>query len=792
MIIVASDNPVVVDEISTILRQKGDLFTVAADETLALSAIRTDRASLLIADTSASAFDGFALCRTLRSDPAISGLPVLCIVEPTDLGVILAVLECTADAFLCRPFDAEALTATIDDLQERQGGGTTSAAVRTQYRINHEGRDYTIIADRRQLLEFLIAAFESVVRIRRGQEQMRIVYQGEIQDIGERLGSLTAERDATVTNLHEELEERSRTLAKLNAVIQAKDQAESLLKTQKENVAKELKELGEVLEATRRSDEEKGRKIATLESDLARVAAEKARADVENAATIQALEARAAAAGSDLESTWSTLAGLKDTTAGLEGMVSSLKAELGGEKEKVRSLVSDLETAVRARDTLQQDCRQLEESLRQLSAATEAKEEDAKATHDQLNAEIRSVRADLEKNLCQLEREVEARTGLEKQIESGQKERDTLVQVIDGRERQLAEAAAQLAAEQELRVRMQAECDAVAAERERVQDVLEATYRELAAAQEALTLLKQDQTAAAPASGEAARLEEVLDRISAELQKAQADGRLEAQKRADAEAKHEALLEKYATCQQFLDTASRDLGVLNAVLEQEREKSVATENRLRLKEQESLEKDRAIMTLRSELDTKKAKSSPADPPLAVSTEPVVSLEPDQIPFPEAALEPAVPAAPVLSAPETVSPALPEPAAEPAIQLPLPKSDEGTIRSGQGAGSPEEQRDMGGKKAQVVSPLLQETGTASPSVPSRVPVPDMAISRDRWLDITKWAHHTDAVTEEQRKDLIASLIRLSKLVQKGRHLTNRQEQEIRALVARVQSLGYRFI
>jgi hypothetical protein len=36
------------------------------------------------------------------------------------------------------------------------------------------------------------------------------------------------------------------------------------------------------------------------------------------------------------------------------------------------------------------------------------------------------------------------------------------------------------------------------------------------------------------------------------------------------------------------------------------------------------------------------------------------------------------------------------------------------------------------------------------------------------------------------------MRLSKLVQKGRHLTNRQEQEIRALVARVQSLGYRFI
>ena len=69
---------------------------------------------------------------------------------------------------------------------------------------------------------------------------------------------------------------------------------------------------------------------------------------------------------------------------------------------------------------------------------------------------------------------------------------------------------------------------------------------------------------------------------------------------------------------------------------------------------------------------------------------------------------------------------------------------------------------------------------------------MTISRDRWLDIIKWAHHTDALAPEDRKGMISDLMRLSKLVQKGRHLTNRQDQEIRAVVARVQSLGYRFV
>jgi len=809
MIVVASDNPVVVDEICTSLRQKGDLFTVAADETLAISAIRADRASLLIADTSASSFDGFALCRTVRSDPAFSGLPVLCIVEPTNLGILLAVLDCTADAFLSRPFDPEELAAAIDDLQERQAGGTPHGTVRTQYRINHEGRDYTIIADRRQLLEFLISAFETAVRIRRDQELMRSRFQGEIQEIGERLGSLTAERDATVTNLHEELEERSRAVAKLNAVLLAKDQAEVLLKAQKENVAKELKELGEVLEATRRTDEEKDRKIAALASDLAGAAAEKARADQEYAATIRTLEARSEGAESDLESARSMVASLRDTTAGLERTLASTQSDYEMEKDTVRSLTGELATAVRARDTAQQDCRQLEDSLRQLSEAAQAKEQEARSALDSLNSELRAVREALEQNQRHLEREQAERSELQKHSEPAMKERDTLVQAVDSRERQLAEVASQLAAEQESRVRIQAECDAIAAERERVQDVLEATYRELAAVQEELTLLKKDQTAAVQGSGEAASLKKAPDQISADLKQEQSSSTPEAQKRVDAEAKYGALQEKYAACQQFLDTASRDLGVLNAALEQEREKRIAAENRSRLTEQESLKKDQTIMALRSEPDIAKSGSTHDDSPLIGGAEPEVSREVVQTTYRPAGRKTAEPMVPVISASDAGSPVQPVPVAEPmlppppsvpitlpapetAFQPPLPAPDGGAGRSGQVAGSPEEHHDMGAGKVPVVSPAEQETGPTLPSPPEQVPGAGMVISRDRWLDITKWAHHTNAVTEEQRKDLIANLMHLSKLVQKGRHLTNRQDQEIRALVARVQSLGYRFV
>jgi hypothetical protein len=93
---------------------------------------------------------------------------------------------------------------------------------------------------------------------------------------------------------------------------------------------------------------------------------------------------------------------------------------------------------------------------------------------------------------------------------------------------------------------------------------------------------------------------------------------------------------------------------------------------------------------------------------------------------------------------------------------------------------------------VPEPHTEEAMPVPQQAPTRTPSGSTTISRDRWLDIIKWAHHSESLKEEDRKALISDLMRLSKLVQKGRHLTNRQDQDIRALVARVQSLGYRFV
>jgi hypothetical protein len=69
--------------------------------------------------------------------------------------------------------------------------------------------------------------------------------------------------------------------------------------------------------------------------------------------------------------------------------------------------------------------------------------------------------------------------------------------------------------------------------------------------------------------------------------------------------------------------------------------------------------------------------------------------------------------------------------------------------------------------------------------------DWTVNRNLWFDMIKWVHHTGTIPPDQRKELLGSLMKTSRLVQQGRHLTSRQEESMRALLARIQALGYRF-
>jgi DNA-binding response OmpR family regulator len=892
MIVIASEDPGVISEISTLLKQRGDLFTVATDEIQALAEVRTDRASLIIIDTGSSVFDGFSLSRAIKNDTALQGFPVLCLVDLSGITPLLSALDCMADAFLPRPFDLASVSAAIGDLQARQAEGAAPAVVRTRFRITHDGKEYYVVADRRQLLDHLLMAFESAIRVNKEKEEMRADLLAEVRNVGERLTALTAERDATVTNLHEELEERSRTISRLNASIQAKEQAEALSKTRMENISQELKELGVVLEATRRSDEEKSRTVTSLQSDFADLEKEKKRVEQELSTKIGSLEAQVRDTVSDLDSARSTIAGLRVNNAELERTLSSVRAECDECRETIKSLEEKLNAAVVNGDGLQGRCRQLETLLEEKEAASAAREREVKTALDNMTRDVNSIQSALEQNIRQLEGELSLRKQLEQQVESLTKERDMLTSAGDNLQEQnrqlkstlegaktasaareqeskaalenvtcdmraiqdaleqnirqlnkelsmrqdlekqttilarerdelvrtrdenaarFSELRAQVDANREAQIRIQTECDAIRAEHDRTQDVLGTTFRELERTMEDNKSLREAQENCKKTAADIAELREQVDLTTADLASVRSTLKEERRLRMNAETERTAFSDRYADAKKSLDSAFRDIGVLNTTLDQEREKNAALENRLSTSERENNDKDRAIKALKEELAALRStetaelaalsgadeqgapKPDPADKPAEGHQAGNTDMHKPSSPAPSVQVDMLSGTVSAAVKPEGDPPLLPPPS----HQNVLPSTEPPAFLPGAKEPQTEPERrsePIAGEIKVTDSVKSTETTTKADNIaiPQRTATGDIAISRDRWLDIIKWAHHTGSVTEEQRRDLIANLMRLSKLVQKGRHLTNRQEQEIRALVARVQSLGYRFV
>lgn len=1051
MIVLVSDNAEVVTRVSTLLKQKGDLFTVAADEISAFAAIRAERATLLIVDTASSAFNGFALCRAVKDDPDLAPLPVLCLIDLTDITSLLSVLDCGGDGFLTPPVDLSSFSSAISDIQDRQAEGVGKGQVASRFRVNHDGREFSILADRRQLLEFLLAAFESAIRVRCDTEQVREDCKRELTTLNKRLAAVTVERDGTVNTLHRELEERREALASAVSTLQEKEQSEAFLKARFENVAQELRELGTALQETRKSDQEKSTKIAALESDRAAAAIETKKTEQDLNARIASLRAQLNDTTLEKDSARSTVAALDVRLAELDRQLTTVQDDLAGERETGRALTAELERVSAARDREQRNREALEASLEKTRAAALAKEQEFRSALDAMTSDMRSIQTALEQNLRQLESELSVRKNLELDVESLAKERETLSRAKDmleekcsrlqgdlqeaiavsgvherearaaldnmtndlgsiqsaleqnlrhleqelkarraleqevndlSRERDellgkiqkaetgLEDLGAQLAAEKDLRDRVENDLAAARAEHETARATLGETSRSLERAQEEnralvavqererkaveeisalnekiagqssdLERLRQENEALAgaqerecKAAGEISALKEKIAGLTGDLEKmreenrtlgdlqekersataeitnlqgkisvlvrdlekvreenqalaaAEERGRLAARQVADLNEKiagltpdleklqeenkallavkdrelavtgqvsllkeevaglnrnlfeHRELLEserqksarameenrnlaeKFRDVQRALESASGDLGSLNEALGKERAQREAAEGRLKGSEQASAEKNRVIALLQEELDAarpaagvRKPVAEPREEPdRPIPPSPVVSPDtpgaagpvpwPGQVP--PAMKEDAgkdvfvnrqISAPPVIST--LASRDSPVPLPIPDIPVPPQLPEEPTVPPAIVGAGGQERGQLPAPEPGLVAPPSTSPETsppAAPYVPPRASTGDLMISRDRWLDIIKWAHHSEALQPGDRKNLIADLMRLSKLVQKGRHLTNRQEQEIRALVARVQALGYRFV
>lgn len=116
-VLVADDDPDILDLITALLNQEGFQTVTFSDGLAALHWIRTQRPALAIIDLSMPVLDGRELIERLRKEPG-DPLPVIAMSAsiydpPSEL--------LQADAYLTKPFDLEELLEQVKYLTSRKG-----------------------------------------------------------------------------------------------------------------------------------------------------------------------------------------------------------------------------------------------------------------------------------------------------------------------------------------------------------------------------------------------------------------------------------------------------------------------------------------------------------------------------------------------------------------------------------------------------------------------------------------------------------------------------------------------
>ena len=162
-ILIAEDSATQAQQLQYILEQHDYRVTVAANGRLALEAAVRSRPALIISDVIMPEMNGYELCRRIKADANLAQVPVVLVTTLSDPQDVIRGLECRADNFILKPYEADQLLRRI-----------RFVLVNSQMRQNEQagmgleimfgGQRHFITADRLQILNLLLSTYEAAMQ----------------------------------------------------------------------------------------------------------------------------------------------------------------------------------------------------------------------------------------------------------------------------------------------------------------------------------------------------------------------------------------------------------------------------------------------------------------------------------------------------------------------------------------------------------------------------------------------------------------------------------------------------
>jgi DNA-binding response OmpR family regulator len=162
-ILIAEDSATQAQRLQHILEQHGYRVTAAANGRLALEAARRSKPALIISDVVMPEMNGYELCSRVKADALFRDVPVVLVTTLSDPHDVIRGLECGADNFILKPYDADQLLRRIQfALANSQMRRSEQPGMGLE--IVFGGQKHLITADRLQILNLLLSTYEAAMQ----------------------------------------------------------------------------------------------------------------------------------------------------------------------------------------------------------------------------------------------------------------------------------------------------------------------------------------------------------------------------------------------------------------------------------------------------------------------------------------------------------------------------------------------------------------------------------------------------------------------------------------------------
>lgn len=115
-VLIVNDQPPVRDAVMKILQQRGFHARAADTGRKALEFARSDRPDVILIDMDPPAVDGWESARRLKADPVTKSILVVALSEDAKTDKRNLAMRMGCDAFAAKPFDADRLVDSVEQL----------------------------------------------------------------------------------------------------------------------------------------------------------------------------------------------------------------------------------------------------------------------------------------------------------------------------------------------------------------------------------------------------------------------------------------------------------------------------------------------------------------------------------------------------------------------------------------------------------------------------------------------------------------------------------------------------